>query len=232
MSEEQKYWYLENFSLFEKVSMAKLKQIESLTCMTRYKKNEPIYTPEQMENNIFFLKKGKVKISTYTNDGEEFIKTVLRPGEIFGRLPFSPGSETTDFAYSLGDCIVCYMPAAEFENMVKNDIELNAEVMKFVGYRLKKLERRVENLSFKDSKTRLIELLIDFAEDMGKKVGTEYFIEQNLSHREIASLTATSRQTTTKALNQLREKGLIDFNRKKIIIRDMDALEKEKKITS
>ena len=60
-----------------------------------------------------------------------------------------------------------------------------------------------------------------------KKVGNEYFIEQNLSHREIASLIATSRQTVTKLLNELRTKDLIDFNRRKIIIRNLEALTAE-----
>lgn len=220
-------WYLEKFNLFHKLDMSCIAELGKKSSMAKYKKSDAIFIPEELQQNIFFLKKGKVKISTFNKNGEELIKTILKPGEMFGKLPYSPGSEDDDFAYALEECTVCFMPSEEFEELIKSDAGLSAEVMKFVGLRLQKLERRVERLSFKDAKARLIEMILDFNDDYGKKVGNEYFIEQNLSHREIASLVATSRQTVTKLLNELRTKDLIDFNRRKIIIRDIEGLKSE-----
>lgn len=217
-------WYLEKFNLFEKLDMSCLTDIGKKSSMLKFKKNDAIFIPQELNKNVFFLKKGKVKISNFNKEGEEFIKTILKPGEMFGKLPYSPGSGDDDYAYSLGDVTVCYMPSEEFEKLIQTDAGLSAEVMKFVSTRLQKLEKRVERLSFKDSKSRLIEMILDFKDDFGKRVGDEYFIDQNLSHKEIAALIATSRQTVTKLLNELRSKGLIDFNRKKIIIRNYKGL--------
>lgn len=217
-------WYLEKFNLFEKLDMSCLTDIGKKSSMLKFKKNDAIFIPQEINKNVFFLKKGKVKISNFNKEGEEFIKTILKPGEMFGKLPYSPGSGDDDYAYSLGDVTVCYMPSEEFEKLIQTDAGLSAEVMKFVSTRLQKLEKRVERLSFKDSKSRLIEMILDFKDDFGKRVGDEYFIDQNLSHKEIAALIATSRQTVTKLLNELRSKGLIDFNRKKIIIRNYKGL--------
>ena len=211
-------WYLEKFNLFEKLDMSCLTDIGKKSSMLKFKKNDAIFIPQALNKNVFFLKKGKVKISNFNKEGEEFIKTILKPGEMFGKLPYSPGSGDDDYAYSLGDVTVCFMPSEVFEKLIQTDAGLSAEVMKFVSTRLQKLEKRVERLSFKDSKSRLIEMILDFKDDFGKRVGDEYFIDQNLSHKEIAALIATSRQTVTKLLNELRSKGLIDFNRKKIII--------------
>ncbi len=227
MTESNILWYLEKFNLFNNLDMSSLNELGKKSCMVKYKKNKPIFIPEDLQKNIFFLKKGRVKISTFNDDGEELIKTILKSGEMFGKLPYSPGSESGDFAYALEECTVCYMPAEDFEKLLSKDNQLSTEVIKFVGVRLQKLERRVEMLSFKDAKARLIEMILDFNRDYGKKVGSEYFIEQTLSHKEIASLIATSRQTVTKLLNELRKKELIDFNRKKIIIRDFDGLKSE-----
>ncbi|MCB0702605.1 MAG: Crp/Fnr family transcriptional regulator [Candidatus Kapaibacterium sp.] len=217
-------WYLEKFNLFEKLDMSCLTDIGKKSSMLKFKKNDAIFIPQALNKNVFFLKKGKVKISNFNKEGEEFIKTILKPGEMFGKLPYSPGSGDDDYAYSLGDVTVCFMPSEEFEKLIQTDAGLSAEVMKFVSTRLQKLEKRVERLSFKDSKSRLIEMILDFKDDFGKRVGDEYFIDQNLSHKEIAALIATSRQTVTKLLNELRSKGLIDFNRKKIIIRNYKGL--------
>lgn len=227
MSESNILWYLEKFNLFHKLDLNCLSEIGKKSCMVKYKKNAAVFIPKELQKNIFFLKKGKVKISTFNEVGDELIKTILKPGEMFGKLPYSPGADINDYAYALEECTICYMPSEDFEDMIQKDSLLSAEVMKLVGLRLQKLERRVERLSFKDAKARLIEMILDFNEEFGNKIGEEYFIDQNLSHREIASLIATSRQTVTKLLNELREKDLIDFNRRKMIIRNFDGLKSE-----
>ena len=68
------------------------------------------------------------------------------------------------------------------------------------------------------------EILKDAAAWKGKKVGYETMIPTRLTHKDIASLTGTSRQTITTILNELKEKNLIYFDRKKILIRDLDRL--------
>ena len=77
---------------------------------------------------------------------------------------------------------------------------------------------------FKDARTRIIEFLKDTAAWNGKKVGFETMIPTKLTHKDIASLTGTSRQTVTTILNELKEKNLINFDRKKILIRDIEKL--------
>jgi CRP-like cAMP-binding protein len=49
-------------------------------------------------------------------------------------------------------------------------------------------------------------------------------IPTRLTHKDIAALTGTSRQTVTTILNDMKEKNLINFDRKKILIRDLEAL--------
>ena len=73
-------------------------------------------------------------------------------------------------------------------------------------------------------RTRIIEFLKDAAAWKGEKVGFETMIQTRLTHKDIASLTGTSRQTVTTILNDLKEKNLINFNRKQILIRDLEKL--------
>lgn len=224
MANNDKFWYLENFNLFKTVGMGRLKALEELTCMINCDRNKEFIFDGDLTQNVFFLKEGKVKIVAYNNDGTEYIKSILKPGEIFGKIPYLPDSGKNEYAKTLSDTVLCYMPADKFKELMQSDFELHTQVLKFVGLRLKKLERKVHSLSFKDSKHRIVDLLIDFANDYGRKIGEEYFIEQPLSHKDIASLTANSRQTVTKILNELRKENLIDFNRRKLIVRNLKAL--------
>jgi len=49
-------------------------------------------------------------------------------------------------------------------------------------------------------------------------------IPTKLTHKDIAALTGTSRQTVTTVLNELKDKNLINFDRRKILIRDLAQL--------
>ena len=61
----------------------------------------------------------------------------------------------------------------------------------------------------------------------GQRVGYEWVVRKFITHQEIANLTATSRQTVTTVLNELRSKNLLTFNRKRLLIRDRDKLSEE-----
>ena len=69
-----------------------------------------------------------------------------------------------------------------------------------------------------------MEFLRDWANEKGKKVGFETMMKNYLTHKDIASLTGTSRQTVTTILNELKDKNIINFDRRRILVRDMDKL--------
>ena len=98
--------------------------------------------------------------------------------------------------------------------------------MKIMGSRMLEMEQRLESLVFKDSRTRIIEFLHELGEKKGQRVGYEMLVRKFMTHQEIANLTATSRQTVTTVLNELRNRNLLTFNRKRLLIRDMEKLGK------
>ncbi len=86
------------------------------------------------------------------------------------------------------------------------------------------LERRLEALVFRNSRNRILEFLVETTACRGQRMGYEWVIRGPLTHRDIASLTATSRQTVTTLLNDLRAMKLLHFDRKRLLIRDLDQL--------
>jgi CRP-like cAMP-binding protein len=97
-------------------------------------------------------------------------------------------------------------------------------VTKLIGFRLQKTERRLESLIFKDARTRIIDFIVDMGREKGKAIGKEILVKHNLTHQDIANLTATSRQTVTTVLNELKEENLIHLERNQFLIRNIDAL--------
>ena len=101
--------------------------------------------------------------------------------------------------------------------------------MNIMGSRVLEMEQRLESLVFKDSRTRIVEFLESLAKKKGQRIGYEMLVRKFLTLQEIANLTATSRQTVTTVLNELRSKNVLTFNRKRLLIRDMELLRAEAK---
>jgi CRP/FNR family transcriptional regulator, cyclic AMP receptor protein len=80
-------------------------------------------------------------------------------------------------------------------------------------------------LVFKDARTSIIELILSMTKEHGENRGNQILIKHNLTHQDLANLTATSRQTVTTLLNELKEQGVIEMERKKIFVLKIQALE-------
>lgn len=217
-------WYFESVNLYQILCPHKVKTMADKHTYNHYKKDQYIYFPEEAATHIYMIVSGHVRIGHYQEDGKEVVSAILTTGEIFGELALAGEEKRKDFAQAMEATIICPLSITELAELMKENRELSFKILKLIGLRLMKLERKLELLVFKDARTRVIEFLKDAAAWKGKKVGFETMIPTRLTHKDIAALTGTSRQTVTTILNELKDKNLINFDRKKILIRDLAAL--------
>lgn len=225
MSSTASLWYLESVNLYNILCPHKTKGMGDKHEFKEYKKDEFIYIPNADADHIYMIAQGRVKIGHYLDDGKEVVSAILTTGEIFGELALAGEDRRKDFAQAMdNNTTICPLSIDELKALMKDDKELSFRLLKLVGLRLIRLERKLELLVFKDARTRIVEFLKDAASWKGRKVGFETMIPTRLTHKDIASLTGTSRQTVTTILNELKDQNLIYFDRKKILIRDLEQL--------
>ncbi len=225
MSNTASLWYFESVNLFDVLCPHKTKVMDQKHEFRSFKKDQFIYIPNEEASHLYMIAQGRVKIGHYLDDGQEVVSAILTTGEIFGELALAGEEKRRDFAQVMdNDTQICPLSIDELKSLMKEDKELSFRLLKLVGLRLMRLERKLELLVFKDARTRIIEFLKDAASWKGKKVGFETMISTKLTHKDIAALTGTSRQTVTTILNELKEQNLIYFDRKKILIRDLANL--------
>jgi len=226
MNRQSKFWYLKHFNIFEGMDDASMEQVNQLSSMSTVRSHQPLYFPDEPTQVIFFLKEGHVKISRLAEDGKEMILDVLGPGELFGELSFSGSGETSEeLAQALDDAVICTMKKEDFESLLRKKPELNFEVTKRIGLRLRRFQERISEMVFKDVRKRIAAFLVRYAEEFGRIKGGVITIKMHLSHQEIALLVGAARQTVTTTLNEFRAKGLIDFSRQGFTINDLPALQ-------
>lgn len=196
-----------------------------------FRKGEYIFMQNDELKNVYLIKSGKVKTGTYGPTGKEITKIIVGADEIFGELALiNNRSRSSDFAKATEKTIAYQIPIRNLRFMMQQTPDLMLSIMKIIGQRKQDIERRLESLCFKDSRTRIIEFLYNLSNNNGERVGFETVIRKGMTHQEIANLTATSRQTVTTVLNELRSRNVIAFNRRRFLIRDMDILEREGRV--
>jgi CRP/FNR family cyclic AMP-dependent transcriptional regulator len=188
------------------------------------KKGNYIYLPEEVSNKIYFILNGKVKIGTFRDNEKEIVTAILQTGDVFSEMSILGEKIRKDFAISTTDCTLVAFTKSELNVLMKNHSALSILMMRIMNERVIEMEDRLESLIFKDSRTRILEFLISRIEKSGQRIGYEWVLRNFITHQDIASLTSTSRQTVTMILNDLRNNNIIQFDRKRLLVRDLDKL--------
>ncbi|GAB7089460.1 Crp/Fnr family transcriptional regulator [Marinifilum fragile] len=217
-------WCFENVNLFQILCPHKLKQYQK-DHFEGFKKGDVIYFPEDSSKSIFMVSKGKVKIVSYSEEGEEIVKAILGKGEIFGEKALLGEEKRDDYALAcMEPTELCPMKLPDMYELMRQNEKFGLSIYKLIGYRIKKMERRFEALLYKDVKTRLCEFLKEMAEENGIESGSEVIVNHFLTQKDFADLIGTKRETVTRLFNELKQDGIINYTRKEIRIRGLENL--------
>lgn len=215
-------WFIENVNLFGKLCPHKFKEYASCHQFLNFKKNDYVYFSADAANKLFLIKSGKIKLGYYTADGDEVVKSILSKGQVFGEKALLGEESRCEFAQVLNNTTtVCPINVSTLHGLMRDNHNFTLSIYKFINYRIKKLERRLEILMFKDCKTRVMEFLTDLATDFGVKNNDNdsIEIEHPYTQKDIASLIGASRPSLNIIMNDLKGEGVIEFTRTKIILK-------------
>jgi CRP/FNR family transcriptional regulator len=219
MYTEIKYIYLKQHLVTTGMNDAQLLELCEYSKMKNVKKGESIYMEDGFDSRIYLVLKGKIKVSEVDDRGDELIKEILSTGEVFGDTALDGNISEDEFAEAITDnCIVCSFNSAEFKKLMHNNALLAMNYTAQVSHKLRRLQNRHSNLVFKDAKGRLLSFFKDWAHREGNRHGDKIVLNNYLTHNDIAGIISTSRQSVTTLLNELRDTGLLFYDRKRIEI--------------
>lgn len=225
MTSEVKYMYFKSHPLTCCLADEKIKQLSESAKLKTFHKGESIYMTDSFESRIYLLMKGNVKLSEVDDRGDEMIKEIMNEGEVFGDLSLDGNMPEDEFAEVLVEnVIVCSFRSQEFKMILESDPLLAVNYALRVGGKLRRLENKHYNLVFRNAKSRLIHFFKDWAKREGNRVGDKVVLNNYLTHSDIAGFISTSRQSVTVLLNELKDTGLLCYNRKKIEINNLQLL--------
>ncbi|HEX5170144.1 MAG TPA: Crp/Fnr family transcriptional regulator [Cyclobacteriaceae bacterium] len=212
---ETKQFYLKNFNLASNFSEAQMTDLCAITYQKESRKGQVVYA-KGGEKKIFILISGKIKLAEISERGDEMIKELIHPGDLFGDI--TPVEQLNyEFAEVISErASFLSIGYDQFQRLMKANPSLAVNYLNMLSEKFKRLENRYVNMVTKDVKNRLLYYFTEWAKTEGKRLGDKIIIRNHLTHSDIANLISTSRQTVTVILNELKEAGQIKYNRKEI----------------
>lgn len=213
---EPKNFYLKAFNIASNLSETQMSDLCNNLTQKEAKKNQVVYA-KGGDKKIFILISGKVKISEINASGDEMIKELILPGDIFGDVMLSYEGPTYEYAEVISERATYYTIGHEqLAMLMRSNHTLTMNYMAKVSEKFKCLESRYVNMVTKDVKSRLLYCFKEWAKKEGRRFGDKIVVKNSLTHNDLANLISTSRQTVTVILNELKESGAITYNRREI----------------
>jgi len=107
----------------------------------------------------------------------------------------------------------------DFQQQLHEHPSIAVKLLKVLVQRLRRADAKIGGLVLLDVNGRVAKLLLDLAEESG---GPK--ITRKLTHHTIAQMIGSSRETVSRAMRELSDRGLVDVTRREITIKNRDGL--------
>ncbi|KRE58262.1 Crp/Fnr family transcriptional regulator [Paenibacillus sp. Soil750] len=179
-----------------------------------YRKNEFVFQENDLPSGAYYVASGLIKISQSSEEGQGITLFLRYEGEVFGNAEVLTNIARKRYAKCLVDSQILTLDSRKFLELAKENAEFSYSVAVLGARRLLQTQRMVETLISRPVAWRLAWFLLQ----LGKPTDEKLEVQVPLSHEEISYVIGCSRQTVTETLNKWRDKGLIDYAKKKIVV--------------
>ncbi|MDI6710032.1 MAG: Crp/Fnr family transcriptional regulator [Bacillota bacterium] len=215
---------LKRVTLFADLPPEALAAVASLTRERPYRKGHIIFLEGEPGEAVFLLRRGRVKLTRRTADGREHTLHLVNPGEVFAEVVIFDGGPYPATAEVIEDAVVGIIANRDLDRLTLEQPSLALAFLKIMARRLRQAQDKVMSLALHDVTRRVITGLLMLAEDYGVPEAGGTRINLDLTNQELGNLVGASRESVNRTLSELRQAGLIELDRQRIVIRNRREL--------
>jgi CRP-like cAMP-binding protein len=187
-------------------------------------RGRPLVTQGDPANSITLLGNGRVRLVRALNEGHTLSLGYRGAGDVLGEAALGGAPNYRESAIAMEDVEALTVPIQVIRNAMAADQPLASALMATLVERQIDTEERLASLLFRNVEARLAEFLLKAATRWGIPDPRGTLIAAPFTHQEMASMIGSTRETVTLTLGELRRKGIIEVDRRRIVVLDRDAL--------
>jgi CRP/FNR family transcriptional regulator len=189
-----------------------------------YRPGDAVYREGEYGDALYVLREGVLKLFRPYSGSKEATLRLLKPWDIFGHLAFAGDARQRAYAEAVTECKVTKIPKVFVERAIRQDAKIAFKVMTLLELRLVQYEELVKCLLPRETEVRLANLLPLLAQKFGENNDDGVKITLRLTHQDLAAMVASTRESVTKVLNELRNREIIEIEAGRITLKDARAL--------
>jgi CRP/FNR family transcriptional regulator, cyclic AMP receptor protein len=195
--------------------------------LRKYKKSEAIFTQGEAAGAVFYIQKGKVKVTVVSEQGKEAVVGIFAQGQFFGEGCLDGAKLRIATAHAMEECALTSITKAAMIAVLAAEPKFSAFFLAYVLSRNSRIEDDLIDQLFNSSERRLARLLLLLA-DFGKQ-GVVQPVPVILSQETLAEMIGTTRSRVSFFMNKFRKMGFISYNGKIEVHRTLlDAVLRDK----
>ena len=175
-----------------------------------FRKNQKIFEQGDVAETVFYIQKGRVKLTVLSEQGKEAVVAILEPGHFFGEGCMNGHRLRISTTTAMEDCVITSIAKAAMITALHDEPKFSQLFMSYLLTRNSRIEEYLIDQLFNSSEQRLARLLLLLA-NFGKE-GSPQPINPNISQATLAEMVGTTRSRISHFMNKFRRLGLISYN--------------------
>lgn len=175
-----------------------------------YRKKQVIFSQGSLADAVFYIEKGKVKLTVLSTRGKEAVVAILGSGDFFGEGSLAGQPVRMATATSMTECSILRVQKETMVRMLHNEPAFSEIFMSYLLSRNVRIEEDLVDQLFNSSEKRLARILLLLTR-FGK-AGQQELVAPRISQETLAEMVGTTRSRVSFFMNKFRKLGFIDYN--------------------
>ncbi len=173
------------------------------------KRTQKVFSQGESASAVFYILKGKVKLTVVSSQGKEALTAILGRGDFFGEGCLAGQRRRTGSASALTDCTIMCLAVAQMLPVLKAQPAFSSFFLEYLLHRNIRIEEDFVDQLFNSSEKRLARLLLLLSEP-GRDGKREPVIPR-ITQDMLAKMIGTTRSRVSFFLNRFRALGMIEY---------------------
>jgi CRP/FNR family transcriptional regulator, cyclic AMP receptor protein len=179
---------------------------------------------DEPDDRVMMLLAGRVKATRLESEGREVMLSVRDPGDLLGELAFVDGDPRVATVTTLEPVEVLVAPAGTLRHHLETTPRVAVALLESIARRFRESTLKRSQFGASDTMGRLAARIVELAVRYGEQSEEGVTVALPLSQEDLAAWTGASRAGVAEALRSMRELGWLRTDRRRLIVRDLDAL--------
>ncbi|MBR3127022.1 MAG: Crp/Fnr family transcriptional regulator [Solobacterium sp.] len=203
-----------------------------------FRKDTTVYYQGDDAEEIFIVKTGRVRITTYAENGLEKQVFIAEKGALFGELSIFVDNVYRCSAVAIVDSEIYRIPVSDLVNTLQKDWNTTVYFIRSLCRKGLTFEQEILDLSFMQATHRTVKTLLNLCDQYGTpcRIDGQDGIRINIrfSHQDVANLIGSNRVTVSNIFSDLAKDGILTKDSGRYVVLDrqrlLDLLDQEAEV--